>query len=166
MILNSWAGRSAHCWVVRRARRASGRSRLWDFSFLRSSISVTEQNTHPGNKTSLSWEVLCSAWAGCEPPAAWAHANIPSLMLLFCKEQHSEWWDTSAGWEKRGGNSRSGPLFFLFPVCLYLGSRHSPPCCLSAPDSNRSSTGFLPCFGRLNLHSHCLCLSNLQVDIY
>lgn len=56
-------------------------------------------------------------------------------------------------------------LSFLFSV-LCLDSRHSPWCCLSAPDSNRSSTGFLLCFGRLNLHSHCLCLSNLQVGIY
>lgn len=69
------------------------------------------------------------------------------------------------GWEKRGANSRAGLFSFLFSVSVpWLQTQ--PWCCLSAPDSNRSSTGFLLCFGRLNLHSHCLCLSNLQVDIY
>lgn len=79
-------------------------------------------------------------------------------ILLFFKEQHAlcarEWGCVEL--EKRGANSSSGPLSFLLSVCLYLDCRHSPWCCLSAPDSSRSSTGFLLCFGRLNLHSHCL----------
>lgn len=72
------------------------------------------------------WEVFCSAWAGCEAPAAWTH--IPPPTLLSCKEQQAlcagEW--ECAGWKKRGANSRSEPLSFLFSVCLYLDSRHSP----------------------------------------
>lgn len=143
----------------------SGSKRTMDYQF--------PQKLHLSHRTNYQfWEGFCFLWADCGPPAVWTYKDIPSLILLFFREHHSVLY-VGMGYLRsvgRKGEGAADQISFSFcspahsnganatvqhPAYLYTLVADTVPDAgwLSATDSNRSSTGFLLCFSRLNLHS-------------